>query len=177
MEGTATYKDIPEEVKPEIYKAMGLDQHDVEYDYMANQPSDAISAYLMEEINSAGLDHESVVRALINGRRASISGKMLASNTVVDEMYRQGMITNSERTALKKVKLGKNGENQALPTGSGTGRKKSVSALLTALKNGPKLSKRETPKKEDKIAPVKVPKMNESTATLSKRNFKVAVLS
>lgn len=176
MEGTATYKDIPEEVKPAIYEAMGLDQQDVEYDYMANQPTNAVSQYLLDEMSQANLDHDSVVRALVNGRRASISGKMMVSNAVVDEMYKAGMITSGERTALKKVKLGQNGENQSVASGSGGTRKKSVSALITALKNGPKLEGGQKISSKSKVEPIKVPKSSGDTQ-LSKRDFKVAPLT
>jgi len=159
MEGTEKYKDIPDEIKPEIYKAMGLDEHDVEYDYMANQPGDAVAQYLNEEFDNANLDHNSVVRALVNGRRASISGKMMVSNTVVDEMYKAGKITKAEQTALKKVKIGKNGQNQSSVSGGGS-RKKSVSALVTALKNGPKLGGQQKISSKSHVAPLQLPKMN-----------------
>ena len=180
MEGTATYKDIPDEVKPEIYKAMGLDEHDVEYDYMASQPTSAVAQYLSEEMRAANLDHNSVVRALVNGRRSSISGKMMVSNAVVDEMYKGGFITTKERTALKKVKLGQNGENQAIASGgSGGARKKSVSALVTALKNIPKVGGSQkidsTPKKNG--TELKINKPAQADTTLSTKSFQIAPLS
>lgn len=177
MEGTATYKDIPDEVKPEIYKAMGLDQHDVEYDYMASQPTDAVAQYIADEMRSADLDHNSVVRALVNGRRASISGKMMVSNAVVDALYKDGFITSQERTALKKVKLGKNGENQSIAAGSGGARKKSVSALITALKNTPKIGGSERPSGKKDGTDIKIAKPTEASTKLETKPFKVEPLS
>lgn len=175
MEGTDKYKDIPEELKPEIYKAMGLDQHDVEYDFMASQPTLAVAQFLGEEMRAANLDHNSVVRALVNGRRTSISGKMMVSNAVVDEMYKNGFITKSEQTALKKVKLGQNGENQSAVAGSP--RKASVSALVTALKNIPKVGGADAPKAASKGGGFSIPKMRSVDTNLSTPVQKVEPLT
>ena len=175
MDGKTTYSEIPEDSKPEIYAAMGLDQHDVEYDYLANQPSDAVSQYMISEFSQAQLDHDSVIRALINGRRASISGKMQVSNAVVDDMYKNNLITSSEKKALKKIKLGANGEQQKTSSSS-NGRKKSISALVTALKNGPKGLGEQDISSDGGGAQFSAPKFSNDTE-LKTKTFDVAPLS
>jgi hypothetical protein len=178
MEGTATYKDLPDEIKPEIYKAMGLDQQDVEYDYMSNQPSDAVSQYLMEEMSAADLDHNAVIQALINGRRASISGKMMVANAVVDDLYKNGIISKTEATALKKVKLGKNGENQSAPASGGGSKKKKLSALVTALKNVPKIGNYNMDSSQGKGGTdFSIPKPSQADTNLETKVQKIAPIS
>jgi len=136
--GADKYKDLPEDVKPEIYKAMGLDTADVEYDYVASQADASKAAFVIEELKSAELDHNGVIQALVNGRKESVSGKMVVSNGVIDELYNQDLITSAEKTALKKIKIGSDGQVAKSATGGAKkGAKASVSSLVSALKKSP----------------------------------------
>jgi len=167
-DGASKYEDIPEEEKAAIYQAMGLKAEDVEYDAIAYQPDDAKGQYLIEQMQSANLDHASVLQALAGGRVESIGGRMLASDGVLDDLYHAGIITDAEKKSLKKLKLGRDGQLVSKAgSGSGSGKKKSSAALNSLIKEimaGPDVPKTKTAsEKSQAVKPIKLAKSTVNT--------------
>jgi hypothetical protein len=168
FDGATKYEDIPEEEKASIYEAMGLKAEDVEYDAIAYQPDDAKGQYLIEQMQSANLDHASVLQALAGGRVESIGGRMLASDGVLDDLYHAGIITDAEKKSLKKLKLGRDGQLVSKAgSGSGSGNKKSSAALNSLIKEimaGPDVPKTKTASaKSQAVKPIKLAKSTVNT--------------
>ena len=168
FDGDTKYEDIPEEQKGAIYEAMGLKAEDVEYDAIAYQPDDAKGQYLIEQMQSANLDHASVLQALAGGRVESIGGRMLASDGVLDDLYHAGIITDAEKKSLKKLKLGRDGQLVSKAgSGSGSGKKKSSAALNSLIKEimaGPDVPKTKTASvKSQAVKPIKLAKSTVNT--------------
>jgi len=66
---------------------------------------------------------------LADGRKLSITGEMFISNAVIDDLDDNGIISSSEKRALKKIKLNQNGEllpaaQATIGKGSGVSQKK-----------------------------------------------------
>ena len=168
FDGATKYEDIPEEEKASIYEAMGLKAEDVEYDAIAYQPDDAKGQYLIEQMQSADLDHASVLQALAGGRVESIGGRMLASDGVLDDLYHAGIITDAEKKSLKKLKLGRDGQlKSSVGSGGGSGKKKSSAALNSLIKEimaGPDVPKTKTASaKSQAVKPIKLAKSTVNT--------------
>ncbi|HBI17144.1 MAG TPA: hypothetical protein DDY52_03275 [Candidatus Moranbacteria bacterium] len=164
-----TYKNIPDEVKSQIFQKMGLEKDDIEYDFAANQTDDVKSQYFVSALSQEA-DHQTVLDNIWENRKESIGGKILASNGVIDNLYDAGIISKEERTYLKKVKIGKDGkEKLSSSSGSGTGKKLEekyryplvdndfleINALLNGFKSKPRMYRMPTRFTKRRITKVK----------------------
>lgn len=134
--GEDDYEGIPDDIKEEALKAMGLEPKQVEYDYMANQKDDVKSSYIASQFEETGASHEDILTVLQSGRVQSISGKMIVSDGVLDDLYEAGYISYDERKYLKKIKLTEKGEltkGAERATGGGSGTQAKDDKKLTAM--------------------------------------------
>jgi hypothetical protein len=139
------------EQEAQAYKKLGVDPQDVRYAYLASHNTDVSTQY----ITSKSPDHDTLMNNLTTGRVVGINGQQFASNAVVDAVYNQGLITKEEATALKKVKVDKNGKGLVK---AGTGR----------VKKGKKLTFKSVSAPRTKSTPLKFSKPSAPKIKLSK---------
>lgn len=107
-------------LKPKIEEQLakiGVSFQDANYNYISGLDTNSKVTYL----EGQGLDHNSLIEVLKEGRKESITGKRFAADGVIDEMFDLGYITASEKKALKKLKINQKGERIGATSGSGTG--------------------------------------------------------
>ena len=97
-------------------KKVGVTREDAEYYNIARNTNDAKSAYVFESLADVET-REEMFELLVAGRR-KINGKLVVSDGVIDELFREGVITTAEKKWLKSIKQGKSGQ---LTTGRATG--------------------------------------------------------
>lgn len=150
-DGDGDYADIPEEMKPELYKRMGMEQSDIEYHAVASKDTRVKSQYIIEATKEEGFTREDLLKTLVMGRKESVGGAMFAANAVLDDLYEGGYITKEERAYLKKLKVGADGKPVVGSVGTGgTGgaTKAEIKAIVKELQNPPKIS-------DYSVAPIK----------------------
>lgn len=143
-DGDGDYADIPEEMKPELYKRMGMEQADIEYHAVASKDTRVKSQYIIEATKEADFTREDLLKTLVMGRKESVGGAMFAANAVLDDLYEGGYITKDERTYLKKLKIGEDGKpvvGSAGTGGTGGATKAEIKAIVKELQSPPKISK------------------------------------
>ncbi len=107
-------------LKPKIEEQLakyGIDFQDANYNYISGLDANSKVSY----IEAQGLDHNSLIEVLKEGRKESIAGKRFAADGVIDEMFDLGYISASEKKALKKLKINQKGQEVGATTGSGKG--------------------------------------------------------
>lgn len=131
----APVEQVSNEKKIAAYKQLGFEPDDVRYAYKASFDTDTKVKY----IASKNLEHDKLIDELIKGRNESVGGKRFAADGVLDELYKQNLISSAERTALKKIKTDSKGKGQAGGGGSGKG-------LKVKKAKKPKFTRRSVPK-------------------------------
>lgn len=164
FEGEGDYQGIPDEIKSQAYKAMGLDEKKVQYDYMANQKDDIKSQFIISQLEGSGMDHKGLMTVLQAGRVQSYSNKMIVSDGVLDDLYEAGYISYNERKEIKKLKLTAEGEQtrgSARATGGGGGSAKKGKAFT--MDAPPKISTLVQNTKNQSAGQLKVPEIDVDT--------------
>lgn len=103
--------------KQDAFKKLGYSEDEIRYDVKA----DFATAQKADYIANQKLDHSTLLNRLVDGRRESVSGKKFAADGVLDDLYKQNLISSAERTALKKIKLDSKGNPLAGSGGTGKG--------------------------------------------------------
>lgn len=155
--------------KLQAFNKLGLDPQDIRYDSLAHNGTDVSIQY----IKSKSPDHTTLLNNLYTGRQVSISGTQFASDAVISQLNKEGLISNSEAKALKALKLDKNGNNLLASTETGRKPKKiSIKTTkVTALKTTAlKLSK--TPKYKIKKTPTFTLKKTKSPKAIAFKSSK-----
>lgn len=129
LNGKEEYADLTDEQKVNLIESMDLAVADVQYDAMAKEDTDIKLAMISEQ----NMDHDQLLSALQEGRKKSISGEIFATDKVLDELYYEGLITSSERAALKKLDYNSKGELRA-GAGSGSGTSKTDKTIASLIK-------------------------------------------
>lgn len=94
--------------KAAAYKKLGVKSDQVEYDYYSTQTNEIKTNYLIDYFGDK--NHDEVLNTLINGRLDSISGAQLASDTVINNLEDEGIISADEAKYLKGIKYNSKGE-------------------------------------------------------------------
>lgn len=125
LNGTEAYEGLTDDQKVSLIESMGVAVDDVQYASIAGEDTDIKVAMIQEQ----NLDHDQLIKTLTMGRQKSIKGELFASDSMLDQLYYEGMITSAERTALKKLDYNSSGELRAGATGGGTGKSKTDKEL------------------------------------------------
>lgn len=115
--GSGEYASFPEEQKLAMIKEMGYEEPQIKYAGLADRDTEVKAQYIAEEAQN--MTHKELIDTLVQGRLPSITGDMLASNGVIDDLYEAGLISKSERTWLKKIKLNEDGSYKQGSAGTG----------------------------------------------------------
>jgi len=91
--------NLPEDVKQDAFKKLGVDPQKVRYDVLANYNNDVKTQYLL----SKSPDKQTLIRNILTGREESISGGRFVSDGVVDNLIQQGVLTYAEGGHIKKI--------------------------------------------------------------------------
>ena len=118
---------ISDEEKNNAYKKLGTNAEEVRYDYISNQTEEVKTNYLIDKFTDQPKDF--IIERLVTGRLNSSSGKVFASNGVIDNLVDEGIITKDEGKALKAIKYNKGG--QLILSGAG----KKVNLSLISVKH------------------------------------------
>lgn len=121
---------IPEETKIAVLNKWGIDPQDARYAGLTQYSSDISAQY----IASKSQTHEDLLRNIITGRVVGITGEQFADNSAINKLKEQGLLSDSEASILKRVKVDKKGNN--LNTSSGS--KKSKTPTFEPMKIGSK---------------------------------------
>ncbi len=118
MKNSDKYKDMPDWVKDRYYKDSGYSKEQVEYgaksSYKVNEKMDGYWRPLAQ----TG-DREKLLNELYEGRKKSIDGKNYWATTgIIENLYKEGYLSKSERKYLKSVNLDSNGG--VVQSGSGS---------------------------------------------------------
>lgn len=114
------------------FKQLGVDPQDARYAYLATHSTDVSTQYIV----SKSPDHKALINNLTSGRVVGINGQQFAANAVVDAIYNKGLITKEEATALKKLKVDKNGKSLVA---AGAGKAKKGKKLTIKATAAPKI--------------------------------------
>lgn len=160
---TGSYSNIPDNIKEQIYTAMGYTKDQVEYDATANESGKVKSQYVLDALGKAQT-HNEIIQVLLEGRKQSISGEQLVTNAVLTDAKDGGYITADEEKYLKLVSVDQNGQvTQKGGSGGPTSKQKSeIKALGAALATPPKLSSFVSSSKQMAQPRVKVPQLDVS---------------
>jgi hypothetical protein len=132
-------EEIPDEIKNQAYEKMGIKREDVEYDHFAHADSIAKAGFIIESMQGKG--YNDVLQYLYDGRRESISGYQVANNKTLDLLVDEGVISEADAKALKKVKLTSvNGNNIKVSSGK-SGKAKAVKKIPIAKGFKPNVTK------------------------------------
>jgi hypothetical protein len=124
----------PEE-QSQALKDLGISMDDASYYNIARQNNDLKSIYINDEIGriTAGSNNRADLLNYLIGQRKVVNGDMVLADTIVTQLNKDGVISDSEATMLKNLKI-VNGVKTKL---SGRGKKvtiKKVSALPASKK-------------------------------------------
>lgn len=103
--------NMSDRAKEAVYKTLGLDAQEVSYDFYANQTTEISANYLYDAL--VGKDESEIMKTLIAGRRESISGQLLSSDSVLKELTERGLIGYDDYKVLQDIKFNNKGENVA----------------------------------------------------------------
>lgn len=104
--------------KEMYYEKLGTTASDIAYYDVASADTDAKSEYVMDEIMTIAnqsRDRGQMLQFLANGRK-EVHDQMLVTDTVLSNLYKEGIISKAEQNALKNFK---NGQAQVKMTGRG----------------------------------------------------------
>jgi len=111
--------NLDQSQKDAAFKQLGVTNDQVRYDYIANHSNDVKTQYIL----SKNMNHQDLLDRLTTGRQKSVSGSIFASDGVINSLKDQGLLSNSEATALKNKDFNKDGSPV---TKKGTGKKASL---------------------------------------------------
>ncbi len=94
------------EEKEQLFNQLGVTSEQVRYDYMTSFNNDEKTNYIL----SKQMDHNTLLQRLITGRQQSVSGKIFASDGVIDSLRDAGKISYNEAKALKALDFDINGK-------------------------------------------------------------------
>lgn len=104
MKDSEKYRDLPEWVKERYYEKSGYNKQEIEYGALASYgPKEKLYAYWLPRVKD--MKHDQVVKELVNARRESIAGRMLATNGIVDNLAAKGVISSDEARAIKRTRF------------------------------------------------------------------------
>jgi hypothetical protein len=99
----ADREDVRTKIEQNV-RSMGLDFEEGLYNYLSNQDSDARKEFILASIKGIE-DRQKMIEALALFRKKSIiSSKKLLTDNLIDELYDEGIITESEKRYLKSIK-------------------------------------------------------------------------
>lgn len=151
---------LDEEQKETALKRLGVSKEDAEYYSLANDNTNLKTMFVLDSV--ANKTHEEVLDTLAKQRK-QVNGNMVATNTVLDNLVDEGVISKAEATQLKKYKY-ESGKLTPIKKSSGgkkikvtlrkVGKIKFKKAKVTQLKTAQKFKKI----KFQKYTPLKVKK-------------------
>jgi hypothetical protein len=95
--------NLEPEQQAEALNQLGINAKDAEYYNIARQEDDLKYAYIEDQIaNMAKVskNRNDFLTFLVEGRK-DINGKMLVSNSIIDDLYKANLITEAEKKQLK----------------------------------------------------------------------------
>lgn len=99
--------NLPIDKQTEAFDQLGISIDDAVYYNVARQENRIKSLYITDEISritSVSKDRGELVNYLVSQRK-EISGKMVLANGIVDDLFDAGIISKSEQTMLKNLKI------------------------------------------------------------------------
>ncbi len=108
--------DLSTEDQAKALSELGISSEDATYYNVARQSDDIKYAYVQDEL-SKYTDRSELLKALVNMRK-EVNGKMVLSNSVIDDLNEVGVISDDEKTQLKAITI-KNGTVKVKTTGRG----------------------------------------------------------
>lgn len=98
---------LSEEQKSVMYDAIakeaGISRQDIDYYSVARQNTNIKMGAIYDEIDKLGNDQESILGLLASGRR-EVNGQRLVNDTVIDNLYEDGVLSETEAKYLKSLK-------------------------------------------------------------------------
>lgn len=100
--------------KEAIYKQLGFTREQLDYDYKSGSKfnTDERVSY----IQSKSPSHEKLIANLTTGREMSVGGNRFATDAVIDQLYKDDLISNAERKQLKALKPEKKNQGPVVGT-------------------------------------------------------------
>jgi hypothetical protein len=152
---------IDDATKNDIYKKWGITKEDARYADLASYNSDVSAQYLEQKSQS----HDELINNILTGRVVSISDQQFADNGTITKLNEQGLLSDAEAKALKKIKIDKDGQDIGKAIGKASGKVKKIK-----VRKAPSFKAAKAPKfKFKKVAKAKTKKM----AQLKVQKYKI----
>lgn len=98
---------LSDEQKQTLYSSLGISSQDAEYYSVASSSNLEKTGYVLD--SSSKLEGEALYNQLSEWRKP-VNGKMILSDGVIDNLAQEGLITDSQGKALKKMDYAKGGK-------------------------------------------------------------------
>lgn len=96
--------DITPEQRQQALQALGVKPEEATYYGIAKYDSDLKMAYLKDVLPQFGDNREAMLKTL-SMMRGEINGERILNNSMIDDLYDEGIIGANEKTMLKKLKF------------------------------------------------------------------------
>lgn len=93
---------LTQEQKDTALDRLGVDKDKAKYYAIANDETNLKTLYVLDSLQKA-TSQEDVFKTLVS-QRLQVNGKMIATNTVLDNLVDEGIISKAQATELKKYK-------------------------------------------------------------------------
>lgn len=144
--------------KESLLKQYGYHINDLRYEAYSRLSQNARAGYLKDELSKQ--DPQQRIETLKSLRTESISGKVVATDSVLKELNDEGLISDADYKALKAVKYGKDGKPTAKSLKAKKGKKpKKLSVARVGGRKAGKISvkkAKKTPLKALKLKQIKL---------------------
>jgi len=149
---------IDQATKNKQFKQWGIDPKDARYAALAGYNEDVSAQFIAQKSQS----HDALINNILTGRVVGITGSQFASNGVITKLNEEGLLSDAEAKALKKVKIDKDGNSLTKATGKvkklTIAKIGSRKAPAFKVKKAPKLRFKKVSSKNKKVAQLKVAK-------------------
>jgi hypothetical protein len=117
----AMVDDILNNLTPEqqaiALSQLGIPIEDATYYNVSRNSNDLKTAWVNDMVNSTS-DRAKMLETLVSYRR-EVNGTLILADGVVDNLFNDGIISQSEKTMLKNLKIGKDGKVKTKLSGRG----------------------------------------------------------
>lgn len=139
---------------------LGKTPDDLDYYSIAKQGNDPKTMYLLDELDTVTDKNERL--DLLTAGRKPVNGQMIVSDGVIDNLVDEGILSEAEGKALKKVDFNEDGSQK---TSSNKGRKITVKGAVSTPKVNIKLSRMSVGKSSPKLKGIKLSLPNKTVKT------------
>lgn len=159
-------EDQKKYITDSIAKEIGIEPVNINYYRVANQDNDLKTIFMIEQAGKSRDPLSMIIRA-----RREVNGQKIASDGVLDNLADEGVITEAQAKAIKKLKFDESGKPIVSEKKKSSGRKKSRKApQAKVIKLGRPKTKRIQPRrieerkiKKIKLSTLKAPKLKKLT--------------